>query len=542
MENSGFQKENLSISEAVLSVAKENLRKTAITYMGRKISYKKLYERIISLSQALYSLGVRKNEVVLVALPNIPQAVYVLYALNRIGAIPAFVSPLSAEYELEDYLIKCKAEFVISLDIMYSEFLRIFKRTGQKKLVLTGALDEVGWCFNKKKENVLQWKELLKSDAGTNVYLTQPKPWDTAVILFSGGTTGKPKPVELTNLNLNALSEGTESVCGEDVRNVKMLSALPVFHGFGLGICVHTVLYFGGECMLVPRFEGEKVGRIIKQQKPQYIALVPAMLSPIMKAKSMAKADLSNLLGVFSGGDSLSSELEDSFNDFLLNHNSRVRIRQGYGLTECVAASCLMPADNFRKESSGKPYPHTFYKIVKENTLEECENGCAGEICISGKTVMKGYLDDKDETEKVLRNHPDGKIWLHTGDMGYVDNDGFVYFISRIKRVIVSKGNNIYPSELEKALLKHSDVKECCAIGTKDSEKNEIAVMFAVLKCKEYASDEKAKELLRFLEPYVSKQSMPKRIYFIDEIPRTSLGKVAYTELINIAQKKTAEH
>ena len=154
MENSGFQKENLSISEAVLSVAKENLRKTAITYMGRKISYKKLYERIISLSQALYSLGVRKNEVVLVALPNIPQAVYVLYALNRIGAIPAFVSPLSAEYELEDYLIKCKAEFVISLDIMYSEFLRIFKRTGQKKLVLTGALDEVGWCFNKKKEKV----------------------------------------------------------------------------------------------------------------------------------------------------------------------------------------------------------------------------------------------------------------------------------------------------------------------------------------------------------------------------------------------------
>ncbi|MBR3988189.1 MAG: AMP-binding protein [Clostridia bacterium] len=546
MVNTDSYKERISISEAVLCEAQKSPERIAITYLGRKISYKTFMKKVNSISLALYSMGVKRGEVVLVALPNIPQAVYMLYSLNRIGAIPAFLSPLSAEYELEEYINKCKSEVIIALDSLYQKFMGVFKRTGVKKLVLTSVFDESGIIFKNKKDNALMWREFLKLKTDSNIYLSSPKPDDTAVILFSGGTTGKPKAVELTNLNLNALAEGTENVCGEEVRGVKMLSVLPVFHGFGLGICIHTVLYFGGECILVPRFDADKIGRIIRIHKPQYIASVPAMLSAFMKSKTLVKADFSKLRGVFSGGDSLSAEIEESFNKFLLKHKAQVKIRQGYGLTECVAASALMPAGCFKAGSVGKPYPHTLYKIVMKNTEEELPPGETGEICISGKTVMKGYFCDKEESDNTLKVHRDGKLWLHTGDMGYIDKDGFVFFKGRIKRIIVTNGYNVYPSELEKALLKHEAVKECCAVGISDKRKSQRAIMFAVIKEGIEESKEKQTELINHLRRFVSKQSMPANIYFIERIPRTQLGKVAYTELIKKAEvyrneKNTAE-
>lgn len=537
MEQSKIQKENLSISEAVLSTAKENLNSTAITYFGRKISYKTLFKKVRQLSLSLYSLGVKKGEVVLVALPNIPQSVYVLYALNRIGAVPAFVSPLSAEYELEDCINKCRSEVIIAQDIMYEKLIKVFERIGKRKLVLTSAFDELGVFIKSKKENAVLWSDLLKLKTKVRLYLTPQKPQDTAVILFSGGTTGKPKAVELSNLNLNALANGTEAVCEENVRGVKMLSVLPVFHGFGLGICIHTVLYFGGECILVPRFDAQKTGKIIRKHKPHYLAVVPAMLSPLMNSKPLAKADLRGLKGVFSGGDSLSAELQDAFNNFLLKHNAQIKIRQGYGLTECVAASCLMPVGKIKKNSIGKPYPHTLYKIVKINTLEEAEKGTEGEICISGKTVMKGYFYDEAETQNALKIHCDGRLWLHTGDMGCIDEDGYVYFKGRLKRIIVSNGYNVYPSELENALVKHKDVKECCAVGVKDTKKSERAVMFAVLNSIAEKTGEKQAQLLKYMESYMSKQAMPKCIYFLEKIPRTALGKISYAELEHLAEK-----
>lgn len=530
-------KENMSISEAVLSAAKENGEKTAITYLNKTVSYKKLLTKVRILSLSLYSLGVKRGDIVLVSLPNVPQAIYVLYALNRIGAVPAFVSPLSAEAELELYIKKCKCSFIIALDTLYEKFLKVFEKTGDKTLVITSPLDELGLGLKIKKPRAILWRELLNRKTDENVYISPLKADDTAVILFSGGTTGTPKAVELTNLNLNALATGTEKVCGKNVRGVRMLSALPVFHGFGLGICIHTVLYFGGNALLVPRFDADKVGRIIAKRKPQYLACVPAMLEPIINSRSLRKADLSCLSGVFSGGDSLKPELQEKFDGFLEKHNSEVKIRQGYGLTECVAASCLMPENEQIAESVGKPYPDTYYKIVSENTCDQVPVGDLGEICINGKTVMKGYLDEKEETQKVLRMHSDGKVWLHTGDLGYIDKDGFVYFKGRLKRIIVTNGYNVYPSELENTLLKHGKVKDCCAVGVKDSRKIQTVAVFVVLKNSKEENDGTKSELLKFLEGYILKQAMPKYIYFAESIPKTALGKTAYTELEKSAEE-----
>lgn len=525
----------LSISEAVLNASKENLNKTAITYFSKSISYKSFLYKVERLAVSLFSLGIKKGDIVLVALPNVPQAVFVLYALNRIGAVPAFVSPLSAQAELEQYIEKCNCQFVIALDSLYEKLMSVFAATGDKTLILTSAFDELFLSLKKPKPKAVWWNTLLKKKVG-NIYISPQKADDTAVILFSGGTTGTPKAVELTNLNLNALAIGTEAVCEGEVRGIKMLSVLPVFHGFGLGICIHTVLFFGGNALLAPRFDSHQVGRIIAKHKPQYLACVPAMLNPLINAKSLSKADLSCLLGVFSGGDSLDSELQKNFNKFLKEHGADIKIRQGYGLTECVAASCLMPELEQRSESVGKPYPDTLYKIVNQKTCDELSFGEVGEICISGKTVMKGYLEDIEETQNVLKKHSDGLVWLHTGDMGCIDKDGFVYFKGRLKRIIVTNGHNVYPTEIEKAMLSHPEVKACCAVGVKDSRKIQTVALFVVMDKKDNECEEKKVELLHYLENYVSRQARPEYLYFIASIPQTPLGKVAYTELEKLAE------
>lgn len=522
-----------SISEAVLSVAKQIPQKTAITYMNRHISYKTLLQKVQKLAVSFFELGIKRGDIVLIALPNIPQAVYTLYALNRIGAVPAFVSPLSAEAELQFYINKCKCQFIIALDVLCEKFLKVFKAVGERRLIITSPFDELFFPFLGKKQQALSWNNMMKNKNSKNIFISSQKADDTAVILFSGGTTGAPKAVELTNLNLNALAKGTEAACGKDVREVKMLSVLPVFHGFGLGICIHTVLFFGGNVLLVPRFDFQKTGKIIAKNMPQYITCVPAMLEPIMKSKYLKKADLSFLSGVFSGGDRLDLVLGERFNEFLFTHNAKIKIRQGYGLTECVAASCLMP-DLIQKDGSvGKPYPETLYKIVKPDTLEEVSFGIEGEICISGKTVMKGYLDDRDENKKVLRYHKDGKLWLHTGDIGYIDKDGFVYFKGRIKRIIISNGHNVYPAEIEKALMKLNNIKECCAVGVKDLRKIQSVAVFVVTHQKGVYTKE---QIIKHLEACISKHAIPKYIYFTQKLPKTNFGKVAYKELEKLAE------
>ena len=529
---------DLSISEAVLESARENPRKTALTYMNVKINYKKLLRKVEELSIAFFSLGVRKGDKALVVLPNIPQCVYCLYALNRLGAVPAFVSPLASVGEIQTYIEKLRPKVIIALDSLSDKLEEIDYMLKETLVVLTSPFDELlPFSFTGKSEN-LNWHQLLKGKASRNIFISPQRTSDTALILFSGGTTGRPKAVEISNGNLNSLAEGTASACVKEVRGVKMLSALPMFHGFGLGICVHTVLYFGGNALLMPRFVPSPAGRLIAKEKPQYLACVPAMLKPLMESKALKKADLSCLWGVFSGGDSLPAELEESFDNFLACRGAKVSVRQGYGLTECVAATCLIPEGVKKPDCIGKPYDETMYKIVGETSCGELLRGKVGEICISGATVMKGYFEDDEETSKVLRIHSDGKLWLHTGDMGYMDAEGFVYFKGRLKRLIVTNGNNVFPSEIEKALLTHPKVSECCAVGVKDDEKISAVAVFAVLK--NHADSETSSALLKaqlmeHLEKFVSKTARPKYIYFVESLPKTPLGKTDFSALERIA-------
>ena len=264
-----------------------------------------------------------------------------------------------------------------------------------------------------------------------------------AVILYSGGTSGYPKGIMLSNLNFNALALQSIEACGCLKEGYKVLSIMPIFHGFGLGICIHTVLNFGGCAIILPQFSAKTFHKLLKKYKPNVIAGVPTLYEALINNKKMQRMNLSYLKCVISGGDSLSVNLKKKLDKFLQEHGTDIQVREGYGLTECVTGSCLTPTNFYKEGSIGIPYPDTYYKIVKPGTDEEVLCNEDGEIVISGPSVMIGYLKAREETNKTIRKHNDGLMWLHTGDLGCMDEEGFVYFKQRIKRMIVSSGYNI---------------------------------------------------------------------------------------------------
>ncbi len=541
-----------SISHGVFENARDYPDSEALYYMGKRISYKKLYEKVLDFQAVFESLGVKKGDVVAVCLPNIPEAVYCLYALNRMGAVSAFIHPLSAPAELEYYLSELSSRLIVTLDSLYHKFSDNAKAEDRVFLLMSPSYSmplhiKIGYKLTEKKKQKIKYNEKTKSlsQLMSVKRITTPESEkmskdDTAVILFSGGTTGVPKGVMLSNLGLNAMGMQTAVMSGTEVKGKSMLAAMPMFHGFGLAVCIHTMMISGGSSILVPRFTPKEYAKLIKKHKPHFIAGVPTIYEAICDSNYLDRVDLSFLLGVFSGGDTLSLKLKDRFDDFLKAHGASVKIREGYGATECVTASCLTPVSEERRGSIGIPFPDVYYKICKPETTEEVPYGEVGEICITGPAIMKGYLNDKEESEKVLKTHEDGFTWLHTGDLGLMDSDGFVYFKQRIKRMIITSGYNVYPSRIEEIANAFPEIESSCAVGIEDTYKMQMVKLYAKLKEGVEDTEELREDLKKHLKVNIAKYALPKEIEFIKEFPKTKYGKIDYTKLQE-SEKKTAD-
>ena len=370
----------MSMSDTVLDTAERYPTNTALSYMGRTINYTTLAEQIRLTAKALCAAGIKKDQRVTVCMPNVPQTVYCLYALNYIGAVASMVHPLSAVGEIVFYLHEVESSCVITLDQFYGKMLEVQKQCPIQKLIITSAGDELGTvkklgykltAGRKNKvepaKNVLLWHDFIaagKAYSGADP-AAHKKPNDEAVILFSGGTTGTTKGIRLSNLNFNALALQTMTMCHCQVTGKKMLAAMPMFHGFGLGVCVHTMMVAGGQSILVPRFNVKDYALLIKKNRPNFIAGVPTLFEAITRNPYLDGVSLDCLMGVFSGGDSLSIELKKKFDAFLEAHHATIHVREGYGTTECVTASCLTPYHCEREGSIGFPYPDTYYMICK---------------------------------------------------------------------------------------------------------------------------------------------------------------------------------
>ena len=534
-----------SMVDMVMQSAEKWPDNTAYSYYGHKVTYKNFVKKIEKTARALKNYGVKEGDRVTICMPNTPEGITMVYAVNMVGAVCNMVHPLSSEKELEYYIKVAESKYVLVIDAVFDKIYKLRDTAGLERIIVVRPSDGLGF-LKKKLYNTLHVKKVrlpindsrvvLWEDFIANSYFYQGNYHeerggeDLAVIMYSGGTTGAPKAVMLSNLNINA-----ESICdGTMIRQVEpgatVLSILPIFHCFGLGICIHTPLCKGMGCILIPAFSHKQFADIIKKNNPSFIVGVPTLFEALINTK-LKKDDLKSVTAVICGGDALNQTLRNKINQFLKNHGSDAKIRVGYGLTEGSGAVCLSPENTFSDGIIGVPFPDMDFKIIKNDTFKELPVTEEGEICISGPLVMMGYLGDEVETAQTIRLHDDGKLWLHTGDIGYIGEDGLVYFAQRLKRIIISSGYNIYPPHLESIINSHEAVLTSTVIGIDHHYKGQVPKAFVVLKPGYKPGKRVEREIKELLERNVPIYALPAAYEFRDKLPQTKVGKVAFREL-----------
>lgn len=538
-----FEYPNLMLWEYMLKNMEEYPNSVAYEYYGTKVSFKKFKNEIEECARSLREIGVKEGDIVTVIAPNMPEAIILFYGINMAGAVSNMVHPLSAKKELESYLKMTKSKYVFALDITIDKIMEIKENTYIDKLVILSASNRmnsiVKFAYNltQKKSKIpnedyiISWNDFI--DFGylyDGEYKIKRDMYDDAIILFSGGTSGKPKGIVLSNNNLNAPTMQTGSMIEPAGPGDVILTIMPVFHALGLDVCVHTPLSKGVKCVLIPIFNYKKFARLIKQYKPNFIVGVPALIETMVSDESIKDMNLSFIKDIIIGGDVLADNTKKKIDKFMKSHGSTATARVGYGLTEGSGPSTLMPRKIQPKESIGLPCQDMDYKIINPNTLETLEPNQEGEIVISGPNVMKGYLNEPEENKNVFIKEGN-KTWLRTGDMGHMDENGYVYFTQRLKRIIVSSGYNVYPSQIESIILKHNLVKEVCVVAKPHPHKSYVAKAFIVLKRDGNDLDEVKSEIKSLCKEYLPKYSIPYEYEFRDELPRTKLAKIAYKEL-----------
>ena len=535
-----------SMFQAIEKVADQYPTYIAYDFMGKGTTYRDFVQEVELCARALKSIGIRAGDKITICLPNCPQAVIMFYAVNLVGAVCNMVHPLSSQREIEFFLRESNSIAAITLDQFYHKFEAVRQNVDLSHIIIASIKDALsapiragymlteGRKIRKIPEDapILRWKDFLRQGRSYHwKYRVDKTAADPAVILYSGGTTGTTKGILLSNGSFNALGQQIIATNPMFRPGDKMLAVMPMFHGFGLGVSIHSMLSQGGRCVLVPRFTAESYAKLLVKHKCNFIAGVPTLYEALLRLPRMENTDLSFLKGVFSGGDSLSVELKKRFDHFLYDHHATIQVREGYGTTECVTASCLTPPNRYKEGSIGLPFPDTYYKIVRPCTQEEVPYGEEGEICISGPTLMMEYINHPAETAQTLQKHPDGRTWLHTGDLGMMDDEGFVYFKQRIKRMIITSGYNVYPSQLENILDAHALVQMSCVIGVPDPYKMQKVKAFVMLKPGEAASQENKDILMAYCRQNIAKYALPYDIEFRESLPKTLVGKVAYRVL-----------
>ena len=534
-----------SMVDMVMQSAEKWPDNTAYIYYGHKVTYKNFVKKIEKAARALKNYGVKEGDRVTICMPNTPEGITMVYAVNMVGAVCNMVHPLSSEKELEYYIKVADSKYVLVIDAVFDKIYKLRDTAQLERIIVVRPSDGLGF-LKKKLYNTLHIKKVrlpmsdsrvvLWEDFIANSYFYQGNYHeerggaDPAIIMYSGGTTGAPKPVLLSNLNINAESLCDASVIRQIVPGATVLSILPLFHCFGLGVCIHTPLCRGMGCILIPAFSHKQFASIITSNKPNFIVGVPTLFEALVGTK-LRPNDLESVTAVICGGDALNQTLRDKVNKFLEDHGSAAKIRVGYGLTEGSGAVCLSPEHSFSEGIIGAPLPDTDLKIIQNDTFKELPAGKEGEICISGPLVMMGYLNNDAETAQVLRVHDDGKIWLHTGDIGYLGEDGFIYFAQRLKRIIISSGYNIYPTHLESIINSHEAVLTSTVIGIDHHYKGQVPKAFVVLKPGYKPGKRIEREIRELLERNVPIYALPVAYEFRDKLPQTKIGKVAFREL-----------
>ena len=537
---------NMSVYEYLRDCNKDNLDSIAINYFNKKMTYRSFLNEINVCARALRSQGIREGDVVTICMPNTPEAVIAFYATNEIGAIANMIHPLSAEEEIKHSLISTKSVMLIAINLSYKKVKEIIEDTDVYKTIIVSASDsmptllKIGYNLTagrkiekpKKSETYMYWHDFIeKGKHYSNKVLVKTTKDQPAVILHSGGTTGVPKNIILTNGNLNALSKQVTIIFPKIGPGDSMLAVLPLFHCFGLCVCVNAVMCLGASVVLVPQFDAKRFDKLFTSYHPTIVAGVPTLYEALLTNKHMDNMDLSYVKYAISGGDSLIPEKNEAVNKFFRRHGANISIIQGYGMPETCGPVCAQVLDATVPGSIGIPFPSNEIKIVNPDTKEEVPYGETGEICIHSPATMPGYLDNEKETNDILQMDKKGKIWVHTGDLGYMTEDGIVFYVSRLKRMLIVSGYNVYPSHIENVLMKHPDVLNCGVIGIPHPYKVQVPKAYIVLDNGVKDKMKVRNDIKEYCKKNLAAYMVPKEFEFRESLPKTMIGKVNYREL-----------
>lgn len=536
---------NISLYKQILQTASKYPNNIAYRYLGKNVSYKKFIKQIDKAAISFKKLNIKKGDVVTFCLPNIPEVLIGFYALNKLGAIANMVHPLSAEEEIKESIIATKSKYLVMVDMFYDKIKNSIQGTKVQKVIFVSPSNsmklplKIGYKLinigkykrHPKNDFFISWKKFIRKSNFSNEIIVDKYGKDTpAVILHSGGTSGKPKHVVIQNRSF-VMAVIQESVCLKYL-NVgdRCLAIMPNFHGFGLSVCMHSIMSLGMTSILVPQFDARKFDILFKKNKPTVVLGVPTLFEALIGNKNVKKLDLSFLKYAISGGDMLNKALEDKVNKYFEEHNSTAKITQGYGMTEALAAVCLGIGDVNKSGSIGIPLPGNYIKIINPATRKTNPYGEVGEICINTKALMMGYLNNETETNEALQIHDDGHVWLHSGDLGYMDEDGFIFCKGRLKRMIITSGYNVYPSHIEEVIQSHPAVLQCTVVGVPHPYKQEVPKAFIVLREGYHGLFIKA-EIKDYCKKNLAKYMMPHDFVYRKSLPKTKIGKVDFKKL-----------
>jgi len=542
----GFEVPDVSMF-GMLKISAKNLPDSlAYEYFGTECTYKNFVKKIEEISGAYHSFGVRKGDIVTIIMPNTPEAVISIYALNRIGATVNILHPLSAQEEIKEHINRVNSKILLCVDICAEKIANIIDKTTLKKVIFASAGESMpfvmkklyalkcikNYKYDKSDNRYVAWKDFAMKACKVAEHIpTTEENKEVSVILHSGGTTGTPKDIMLSNYNFNAFGIQAVLTLRDVSAGDKILAILPIFHGFGLGVCVHVSFCFGTCSVLIPQFDAKKFAGILKKHKPTMIFGVPTLYDALLKSKGTDKIDFSFLKYAVSGGDTLPEKLEASVNEFLASHNSKIKICEGYGMTEGLAALSLSVGDDYKSRTIGKPLIGTHMCIVEPGTTNVLPAGEDGELCVSGPTVMIGYRNNPEETENTLRTHADGRVWLHTGDIASIDSEGFVHYKLRIKRMMITSGFNVYPTQIESVVEELDFVDKCVVVSIPHQYKKEVAKAYIVLKNGTEKSAETEEKIRAYCKKKLMHYSVPYKYEFVDLLPKTAYNKIDFMKL-----------
>ncbi len=518
----------------------------AFNYYGRKITYGQFFDQTESAGKAFLEAGVKKGDIVAIVAVSLPEVIYSFYGLNRIGAIANMIDPRTSAEGIKEYIKEADIKFVIVIDVAYEKILKAIEDTAVSNVVVVSPSDSLPslkkslYKISKKNirtdSNHLRWNQFVEN--GKNHVLTESAYVENecCVIVHTGGTTGMPKGVMLSNDNLNQSAFQLINSDFQMDRGDVWADIMPPFIAYGIGNGLHMPLVKGMEVVLIPAFDPKKYDELLIKYKPTHIVGVPSHYENIITSKKMNNRIISYLVSPVVGGDTMKIELEKKVNEFIKSHQGNNNVMKGYGMTEVSAAVSACMSDKINKPGSvGIPFAHTVISIFNPETGEELNVGEKGEVCMTGPNTMIGYYKNEEETNNILRKHADGKVWVHSGDVGYMDEDGFLFIEGRIKRIIVRHdGFKVFPSMIENVVLENNKVHECCSVGISDTNHAQgmLPIVYVVLSSEGLKEKEEAvKEIRKLCREELPEYAQPKGIKVIDTLPLTSIGKVDYRKL-----------